>query len=180
MKLLGILAALTMIAATSSLAADDKPRTEEMAIRQRTQAFGEAWNRHDGKALAAFFTDDGDLIDPSGRLARGRDQVEKFFTEMMDGPFKDSSNTFTVSHVNLIKPDVAVVDWDANLTNAKGPDGKTMPVCKHHVTVTMVRQNDQWMFAAARPVEYPSMMDQQHESQPAAHKEAKPEADMQK
>jgi ketosteroid isomerase-like protein len=45
------------------------------------KALIEAWNRHDAAALAALWHEDGDLINPAGRWAQGRAQVEKLFRD---------------------------------------------------------------------------------------------------
>jgi hypothetical protein len=44
--------------------------TATQAIEERTGEFVAAWNRHDGTAMAALFSPDGDLINPFGRWAK--------------------------------------------------------------------------------------------------------------
>src|SRR5690348_26079 len=96
------------------LAAGDKDKD---AVSKTAQDFAAAWNKHDAKALTAFFTDDGDLINPMGRHARGKAEIEKLFQDEQAGVFKSSQFTATCAadDIKMIKPDVAVMtcDWEA-------------------------------------------------------------------
>src|ERR1043166_3916446 len=52
-------------------------RESEEAIKDWSEQFVAAWNRDDAKALANLWTEDGDLINPFGRHANGRAQIEQ-------------------------------------------------------------------------------------------------------
>jgi hypothetical protein len=56
-------------------AADPDPR--EAAITRTAEAFVEAFQKGDAKAVASFWTPDGDYVDPSGRVLNGRPAIEK-------------------------------------------------------------------------------------------------------
>ena len=58
---------------------EDSAREKE--VRAVEDAFVAAWNKHDTKALAAGWAPDGDLINPFGRWAKGRAEVEKLLGE---------------------------------------------------------------------------------------------------
>ena len=134
--------------------AADSQVAQEKQIADRVQEFATTWATHDGKGVAAFFTEAGDMISPDGRLARGRPQIEKFFDELFSGIGKNTTNSFSVAHVDILKPDVAIVNCDATLAGMRSPDGAELPPRKQHVTLVMVQQDGKWMFAAARPVAY--------------------------
>ncbi|MFG0262667.1 MAG: YybH family protein [Novipirellula sp. JB048] len=51
------------------------------AIRAQSVAFVEAFNQHDAKAVAAFWTEDGEFIDDAGVKFSGRDEIEKSYAE---------------------------------------------------------------------------------------------------
>jgi uncharacterized protein (TIGR02246 family) len=136
----------------------------EKQLKDRAAEFQSTWNKHDAKALAAFWAEDGDLIDPAGVASKGRAAVEQYFTENFAGPMKDSTNEITVTGVHMAADDLAVVDWDAALSgmhmgppsdrpasNAAGADEAKPAPFKHHVVLVMKRQGDEWMILAARP-----------------------------
>src|SRR5262245_41437631 len=49
---------------------------------QRSQEFIAAFNKGDAKALAGFWTPDGDYIDQDGHQHKGRAAIEKLFAKM--------------------------------------------------------------------------------------------------
>src|SRR5262245_41069489 len=57
---------------------ESQPDSPEMAaVRKLAEKFMEAFNRGDARALASFWTDDGEYIDPDGDTIRGRAAIEK-------------------------------------------------------------------------------------------------------
>jgi len=50
--------------------------SDEAGIRATDEVFAAAWNKHDAKAMAATWAKDGDLVNPFGRVAKGRAEVE--------------------------------------------------------------------------------------------------------
>src|SRR4249920_1257282 len=61
-------------------AADPDP--QEAAIQKTAEAFVEAFHKGDAKAVAAFWTPDGDYVDDTGRVLKGREAIEKSFAEL--------------------------------------------------------------------------------------------------
>ena len=125
---------------------------DEAAIRKASEEFVSAWNRHATKAMAAFWAEDGDLVNPWGRVARGRAEVERLLGEEHagTGPFRDSQLELRDQAVRLVTPDVAVCDWQATLSGVIGPDGKALPPQAERVTVLAKRVAGAWSCAAAR------------------------------
>jgi len=144
---------LAVAAATASWAAEGM--MTPAPLHARAVEFREAWNRHDAKALAAFWTADGDLINPFGRIAKGRAAIEKLFQDEQTGIMNGTTFTIVGDSDREIAPGVAVADWDVEITGMKGPDGAAMPPLKNHVTVVWVKRDGNWWAAAARPVMYP-------------------------
>src|SRR5437899_10384094 len=128
----------------------------EAQVRARCQEFAAAWNRHDAKALAGFWAPDGDLINPFGRMAKGRADVEKLFTDEQAGIMKGTTFTITGMTVRLLEPDIAVTDWDVEISGMQSPEGTAMPVLKTHVNSVMMKKSGQWWVVAGRPVIYQS------------------------
>ena len=125
------------------------------ALHQRAEAFKAAWDRHDPKALAAVWAPDGDLINPFGRVAKGRAEIEKLFQDEQTTIMKGTTLHLNSDSSREVAPNVAVADWDIEITGMQGKDGTAMPPLKNHVTIVWVKHDGQWWAAAARPVVYP-------------------------
>jgi uncharacterized protein (TIGR02246 family) len=46
---------------------------------------GATANRHDPKAMASIFSEDADMVDPSGKLTTGRAEIEKAISSEQTG-----------------------------------------------------------------------------------------------
>ncbi len=122
----------------------------EAAIRKLYAQYTEAWNRHDPQAMAGFWTIDGDYMEPDGRHAKGRDEVEKFFTEEHQSVFKDSTLALTVETVWFITEDVAMVDGTYDLSGVRDREGKQIALRRGHLTAILLREDGSWQVAAGR------------------------------
>jgi uncharacterized protein (TIGR02246 family) len=73
----------------------------------------EAWNRHDAKAYASLFTEDGDCVNVVGWWWKGRAEIEKKLTSAYSYVFHESVLTITDVEVKFPAPDIAVahVRW---------------------------------------------------------------------
>ena len=100
---------------------EDKDRA---AIAQTLDRFRDAWNTHDAHAFALTFTDDADFTNVAGAHAQGRANVEAFHAPVFAGIFKDSHQTAKIRSIRFLKPDLAAVDVDWEMTGAKSPDGR--------------------------------------------------------
>lgn len=144
-----VLFGLVCVSSLPALAAGD-----EEAIQKRVDEFVAAWNKDDAKAMAAIWAPDGDLINPFGRVAKGRSEVEKLFIDEHSTFMKNTTYDVKSSSVRLLGSDAAVLDWDSDIVGMKAPDGTDLPVFDHHVTSVMVKKDGTWWIVSARPVKY--------------------------
>lgn len=127
---------------------------DEEAIKERLEEFTAAWNKHDATAMAAIWAPDGDLINPFGRVAKGRAEVQKLFTDEHASFMKGTTLKITSSSVRLLGADAAILDFDSDVIGMKAADGTDLPTLGHHVTTVMVKKDGKWWIVAARPVQY--------------------------
>ena len=147
-------AALLSMLTTSAIAADAKkaPAKPDAAITKVTDAFFGAWNQHDAATMASFWTDDATLINPMGRLAHGKAEIQKLLTDEQTTVFRSSTAAVVDLKVTRpLGPNMAFCDGEMTVDGAVGPDGAEMPQMKIHLAVIMERKGDRWMFAEARP-----------------------------
>lgn len=131
-------------------AADEGEKSDEEMIDARGMEFVAAWNEHDPKAMAMLWAEDGDFVNPFGRVAQGREAVEKLFAEDHAGIMKGTTYSMTLKWVQMIKPDVAVATWDGTVSGMRAPDGTALPVLEHLVTVVTMKKDGRWWTVSAR------------------------------
>src|SRR5947209_19989513 len=80
---------------------------EEAALQKNAEAFCEAFNKGDAKALAAFFTDDGDIIDQDGRQIKGRKAIEETYAKIF-ATTKGAKLFIKITSLRVVRPDLAL------------------------------------------------------------------------
>jgi uncharacterized protein (TIGR02246 family) len=122
------------------------------AVKRRTAEFVAAWGKHDPKAMAAVWAEGGDLINPWGRLATGRAQVEALFVDEQTGKGPLRESTFRVNSESMRFPtaDIAVVDLDLTITGAYAPDGTKAPALEMHAIWVSKKSGGTWSVYSCR------------------------------
>ena len=138
---------LTSLAAASpAVAAASK---DEDAVKARVAEFIADFNKGDAKAVSAFWTDDGSLVNPVGQKGTGPAGVEKVIAADLATILKDAKMEMRVVDFRPVGKDAAWVELEHTVTGAKGPDGKVMPTMTFHVPCLMVKKGKNWMIAEA-------------------------------
>jgi uncharacterized protein (TIGR02246 family) len=141
-----LLAALVLPGAAWCFAAMADTTSDAQAIRDAANAYKAAVERGDGKALAALWTPDGDIVDDLGTVMKGRDTVA-----LLEPPAADATPSgkpvITIKDTNLrfITPDVAVEDATVEVT----PPGTAAPL-RGRFSATWVRHEGAWKLSALR------------------------------
>lgn len=117
--------------------AEEKDRA---AIEKAVQNYMDEWNKHDVHAVAMTYAEDCDFVNNFGTLTHGRDGMEKVFGPFMTGVYAETHQTGTIRTIRFIKPDVAAVDVDWEMTGAKNQDGTVRPTRKGIHSLIMTKQ----------------------------------------
>jgi len=128
-------------------AAESNPQ-EEAAITKTAEAFVEAFQKGDAKAVAAFWMPDGDYVDPAGRVLLGRPAIEKDF-EKLFAENKGLKLRIEVASLRFPTPDTAVED---GTTGVLAPDGSVPSRARY--TNFFTKKNGQWLLASVREAPY--------------------------
>jgi uncharacterized protein (TIGR02246 family) len=123
---------------------------DEAAVREHCASFVAAWNHHDAKAMAATWAEDGNLINPFGRTASGRAEIEKLLSEEHATAMKGTTYNVIATTIQFVSPTVAVTDWSSEINGMHDQTGAALPVFKHHVVAVMVKKDGHWSSAAVR------------------------------
>jgi uncharacterized protein (TIGR02246 family) len=144
------LAAITLLAAALLYPATSRCDTEQdkAAVRDlvATQQ-SDAWNKHDAKAYAALFAEDGDCVNVVGWWWKGRGEIEKKLTDAYAFVFKESVLTIKDVDIKFLAPDVAIAHVRWTMTGARTPKGIPEPQ-QGIQTHTLQKQSGRWLIAA--------------------------------
>ena len=151
MRKLLVTSLLLLLAIPASVARVKAQAADEAAIRKLFAGFAEAWGKDDTKSMASYWTADGDLINPLGRRANGRAEIEALLADEHATMFKGTHIKFGEGTIHFVKPDVAVFSTDYEVPGAHGPNGAEMTV-KGLITSVMVKKNAKWWTLFARPM----------------------------
>jgi uncharacterized protein (TIGR02246 family) len=95
---------------------------DEAAIRKSDEAYVEAYNKRDAKALAALWSPEAVYIDPeTGNEFVGREEIEKEFADTFAG--LNAKLEVSVESIRFLSPNVAVENGTARVIYPEGePD----------------------------------------------------------
>ena len=152
MALLIVIAGARMNAAAPQNSPQDADRA---AIAKTVQNYMDSWNTHNIHAVAMTYAEDCEFTNNFGDVTHGRDGMEKAFGPFMTGVYSETHQTGTVRSIRFIKPDVAAVDVDWEMTGAKNQDGTVRPTRKGIHSLVMTKQGDgAWLIAVMHVHEF--------------------------
>ena len=130
---------------------------EEASIRKVIDAEEDAWNRGDAKAFAARFQEEGTFTDVFGAVSHSRAELEKRQVEFFASLFKGSRLALKVRRVRFLRPDVAIVEIDTEVSGfRKLPPGvyvSAEKVLRTRLQQVMAKVGTVWMVAAFHDVD---------------------------
>jgi uncharacterized protein (TIGR02246 family) len=146
-KLLFLVAALGLFvraapAAWAQGAAGTPP--DEKAMAERSKSLIDAFNRGDAKALAEFWTPDGDYMDELGQLYKGRKAIEDSFVKLFAAGKGAKLHVYRTS-LRFVRPDLAIGD---GLFEVAPPNGAPPTAARY--TSVQVLQDGKWLIASLR------------------------------
>jgi uncharacterized protein (TIGR02246 family) len=114
------------------------------AIQKAGEAFIETFDKGDAKSLAAFWVEDGDFTDQTGRTLKGRAALEKAFQQAF-AEGKGMTLRINSDSLRFVTPDVAIEDGTSEVIL---PDGG--PPSSSRYTIVHVKKNGAWRLASVR------------------------------
>ena len=140
-----------------TLLPDPVAAAEEPLIRKVVDAEEDAWNRGDARAFAARFQEEGSLTDVLGAVSRGRAEIERRQSELFTTYFKGSLLALKVRKIRFLKPDVALVEIDTEVSGFhKAPTSVYVDaekVIRTRLLQVMVKSGSDWMVASFHSVD---------------------------
>ena len=141
------LALLSFLVLFSPTIARCESEQDKADIRNLQNQQADAWNRHDAKAYASLFKEDGDCVNVVGWWWKGRAEIEKKLTDAYLFVFKESVLTIKDVDVKFLGVDLAVAHVRWTMTGARTPRGIPEPQ-QGIQTQVLQKQSGKWQIAA--------------------------------
>lgn len=148
MKTLVVALLASCVAAAMPMAAQTPADAD--AVHKLPEAFRDAWNRHDGHALAGIMADDVDFVAIGGLWIHGHADFEKYRTRLLTGRFSGSTTTILQTEVRFLKPDIAVVHYSWKIEGDRNPDGSARRPRYGMMTMVAEKQQGVWLVVASQ------------------------------
>jgi uncharacterized protein (TIGR02246 family) len=117
---------------------------EALGKGKRAQEFIAAFEKGDAKAVAAFWTENADYVDQTGREFKGRAAIQKMYEKFFAGK-KGMKLNIIVTAARMVGTDVAIEDGITEVTPAEGG----LPSAARFSAV-LVRKYGEWYFESVR------------------------------
>lgn len=138
------------------------PKEAKKGVEKAMKKFEQGWNQQDPKAMADVYAQDGNYINPAGKEAKGKQEVEQLFKEELNQQLKGSRAELSLDQARQLQPDMVLADMKVNVQGMVGPNGQKMPEQQMHAVVLMKREGEDWKVLEARPYTF---MDEQMSQQ---------------
>ncbi len=125
-------------------AAADVRSAQIDAVKASAQAFADAFNKHDAKAVAALWTEDGEYVDETGQRFEGRAAIEREYAEFFTAQ-PNAKLTVVVDAVRPAGDAAAIEDGHTELSI----DGKAV-VSAAQYTAVHAKVGAQWLMSSVR------------------------------
>lgn len=107
---------IALLLASAAFAAEPLPTPQIDGLQKTAENFVSAYNHQDAKAIAALFTEEGEILSLSGtQLTSGRTEIQAFYEEL----FAASAYHIAIEadSVRLLAPNLAIEDGIYHLTS---------------------------------------------------------------
>ena len=148
------LASVTLCGMPAMRAAETNPQAAE--ITKTAEAFVEAFQKGDAKAVAAFWTPDGDYVDENSRVLKGQKAIENSFAELFAAK-KGLKVRIDVASLRFPAPDLAIEDGTSTVF---APDG-TAPSRARYTNV-LTKTDGHWLLSSVREAAYSEPSNYEH------------------
>jgi uncharacterized protein (TIGR02246 family) len=120
---------------------------DEQAIQAVLRGYGEAWNRHDMKALAELFTDDAHWINIVGMHWPGKAAVVRGHEAFHRTFFQTTDIELAESGVRAVAPGVAAAVVLLKVGPFTPPDGIPRSSAENLLSLVLTKHRGQWRIA---------------------------------
>lgn len=118
-------------------------------LHARVDAYQRAWNTHQGSAVAAFFTQNADMIVGNSPRMVGREAIQNWWAGYFAKIAVTRRGTFAIETLQMLATDVAILNINST-TSGRDSTGQEMPTRLARGTWVMVQRSGDWWISALR------------------------------
>lgn len=153
----GILLAALAFGLSAGPGEAQQPDAKDKAeIGKRQDAFVEAFHKGDAKAVAAFWAEDGDYTDVTGKHHKGRAAIEKAFAGLF-AENKGLKVRVDSDSLRFVTPDVALEEGTTSVIPADGG-----PPSRAKYAIVHVKKDGKWLLNTVRDAIYTPPSNYEH------------------
>jgi uncharacterized protein (TIGR02246 family) len=139
--------ALPAVCAVAALPAAAQTPADTAALTQIAVGFGNAWDRHDARALVENMAEDAVFVTAGARRLAGRAAIEGYHGRLFRGSASQSRNGTTNVNVRFVRPDVAMVERQWRIEGDRYSNGSPRLPRTGLMTMVAERRNARWAIA---------------------------------
>ena len=139
---------LALLAGPATVAEEKADSKEAAALKARAAVFTKAYDMGDARALAEFWTADGDYVDAAGHTFKGHKDIQAAFEKQFEAG-KGGKLHINTKSLRVIKDDLAIEDGTTEVTYP----GDAPPTAARY-TAIHIKQGGQWLLASVRDAAY--------------------------
>jgi len=124
--------------------------TQTLGPEALVDGFLRAFNAHDAKAFGSLFTEDADWVSVAGIRVKGRAGIEAEHEKAFTTFFKSATLSSKGTTERLVRPEVAVVHFNWELTDQVDKEGKVATPRRGIITIVAVKETDGWRITAGQ------------------------------
>ena len=125
----------------------EEPSPEIVGLHKAADEFVTAYNNKDSAAIAALFTEDGEMTDVTGKdLTSGREQIKTRYERIFSGD--PAAIAIEVHSVRVVAPNIAIEDGTIHLTPSG--DENAPPRSTTYTAVLAKNTHGIWQIASTR------------------------------
>ena len=125
-------------------------RAEADRPQALVDGFIRGWNAHDMKALGELFTEDADFVTAEGKWWKGRAWIVSQLGRAHAAKLKTTMMVETNTTVRTVRPDVAVVHFEWEVSGELGADGQPL-ITRHGILqIVAVKQAGGWRMVSVQ------------------------------
>ncbi len=133
-----------------------KASGDTAAMLHTFDEFFAAWNKHNVNEMLSYWDEDASLINPVGRAASGKAEIEKILADEQATTFRDSHARILSLTSKPLTRDLAWFDGEMTIDHALDRNGAAMPQMKVHIAGLMKKKGGHWLIHVARPYAFAS------------------------
>jgi uncharacterized protein (TIGR02246 family) len=150
--ILWLVVAACFVTQASVNSSDDDARIREIIVGQVA-----AWNAGDAKAFSASFAADGSFTNIRGSVFYGHQAFEDRHREIFRTFFKGSKLAMSVGKIRFVRPDVAIVDINTEVSELSGTPPGVKPGADGRIRTRLqevfVREGREWRVSSYHNVD---------------------------